>query len=211
MVAKETAPNSARDTRFARYVAFCAIWFVVVPLAGAFLLVRLLSISDPEAAGQGILAGLRAFGREQPVPVCIIAFTLIEMVLWGQRHALPGAALAGVAGRTDLPGPARRRYEDAGGLIDETERIFARRRRDVERALTVQERDDLGAALEKLRNAMRKDPFDLDDFDTAFAKAEQTVETYLATWRKSELREYAESIGIAVAVALLLRAFVVEA
>jgi signal peptidase I len=212
MVAKETAPASARDTRFARYAAFCAVWFVVVPLAGALLLVSLLSISDgSDATSQGILGGLRAFGREQPVPVCIIAFTLIEMVLWGQRHALPGAGLAGVAGRTDLPGPARRRYEDAGGLLDEAERIFARRRRDVERALTVQERDDLGASLDKLRDTMRKDPFDLDDFDSAFAKAEQMVETYLASWRKSELREYAESIGIAVAVALLLRAFVVEA
>jgi len=37
------------------------------------------------------------------------------------------------------------------------------------------------------------------------------VDLYLSSWRKSELREYAESIGIAVAVALLLRAFVVEA
>src|SRR4051812_41383718 len=157
MVAKETAPASARDTRFARYVAFCAVWFVAVPLAGAFLLVTLLSMSDAtEAAAQGVLGGLRAFGREQPVPVCIIAFTLIEMVLWGQRHALPGAGLAGVAGRTDLPGPARRRYEDAGGLLDEAERIFARKHRDVERALSAQERDELGNALEKLRDTMRK-------------------------------------------------------
>jgi signal peptidase I len=212
MVAKETAPASARDTRFARYAAFCAIWFVVVPLAGALLLVRFLSAGAESAdAAQGILAGLRAFGREQPVPVCIIAFTLIEMVLWGQRHALPGAGLAGVAGRTDLPGPARRRYEDAGGLVDEVERIFARKKRDVERALSAQERDELAAAVEKLRDTMRKDPFDLDDFDIAFAKTEQLVETHLSSWRKSELREYAESIGIAVAVALLLRAFVVEA
>ena len=64
MVAKETAPTSARDTRFARYVAFCAVWFVIVPLAGAFLLVRLLSIPTEEA-GKGILAGCAPW-REQP-------------------------------------------------------------------------------------------------------------------------------------------------
>ncbi|MET0593738.1 MAG: signal peptidase I [Polyangiaceae bacterium] len=185
----------------------------MVPLGGALLLVSFLSMGgDPgEAASQGVLGGLRAFGREQPVPVCIIAFTLIEMILWGQRHALPGAGLAGVAGRTDLPGPVRRRYEDAGGLIDEVERILDRRRKDVERALSAQEREDLRTAVDKLRDTMRKDPFDLDDFDLALGKAEQIVDTHLASWRKSELREYAESIGIAVAVALLLRAFVVEA
>ena len=37
------------------------------------------------------------------------------------------------------------------------------------------------------------------------------MDRHLGRWRKGELREYAESIGIAVGVALLLRAFVVEA
>ena len=37
------------------------------------------------------------------------------------------------------------------------------------------------------------------------------MDDHLSFARKSTLREYAESIGVAVAVALLLRAFVVEA
>ena len=40
---------------------------------------------------------------------------------------------------------------------------------------------------------------------------DEVMDDHLAFARKSTLREYAESIGVAVAVALLLRAFVVEA
>src|SRR5262245_44907875 len=58
---------------------------------------------------------------------------------------------------------------------------------------------------------MKKDPFDPETCNTTLAKAEHFVDLYLSSWRKSEPREYAESIGIAVAVALILRAFVVEA
>ena len=212
MLAKESTSSNVKDSRFARYAAFCTVWFVAVPLAGAGIIVWLLSMPDTsDPSGQGIIGMLRAFGREQPVPVCIIAFTLLEMALWGQRHALPGAGLAGVAGRSDLPGPVRRKFEDAGGLLDEAEHIMERRRRDIERALTPSERQELVGALDRLREAMKKEPFDLEEFNTSLGKAEHHVDIYLSSWRKSELREYAESIGIAVAVALLLRAFVVEA
>src|SRR5882724_11270119 len=143
MLAKDTPSTNVKDSRFIRYAAFCAVWFVVVPLGGAILVVWLLSIPDlSDPAGHGLVGALRAFGREQPVPVCIIAFTLFEMGLWGQRHALPGAGLAGVAGRADLPGAMRRKFEDAAGLLDEAERILDRRAREIERALTAQEREE---------------------------------------------------------------------
>ena len=58
---------------------------------------------------------------------------------------------------------------------------------------------------------MTSDKFDQEDFDSAYAKADRAVGEHLSRWRKGEMREYAESIGIAVAVALILRAFVVEA
>jgi len=201
-----------KDSRLFRYVAFCTVWFVAVPLAGAFLVVWLLSI--PEASGgaaPGFLSALRAFGREQPVPVCIIAFTILEMALWGQRHALPGATFAGVAGRSDLPSGTRRKFEEAAGLLDEADRILGRKRTDIERALTPKERDDLNGALDNLRAEMKREPFASSEFEDAHAKAAHHVDVFLAGWRKSELREYAESIGIAVTVALLLRAFAVEA
>jgi signal peptidase I len=58
---------------------------------------------------------------------------------------------------------------------------------------------------------MWADTFDTKAFDAAYVKADRAVFEHLGRWRKGEMREYAESIGIAVAVALLLRAFVVEA
>jgi signal peptidase I len=199
-----------KDSRFARYAAFCALWFVATPLAAAVLLVWFLSL--PEGAGStGILGFLRSFGRDQPVPAGIVAFTLFEMLLWSQRHVLPGAGVAGVAGRGDLPASLRRKYEAAGALLDEAERIIGRKKRDFERAFSIAERDAVRGSLDRLREKMAQEPFDRDGFADALGKAEANVDLYLSAWRKSEIREYAESIGIAVAVALLLRAFVVEA
>ena len=52
---------------------------------------------------------------------------------------------------------------------------------------------------------------DLDRVRKAIAALDHLMDEKLAFARKSTLREYSESIGIAVAIALLLRAFVVEA
>jgi signal peptidase I len=52
---------------------------------------------------------------------------------------------------------------------------------------------------------------DLDRVRKAIAELDDGMDEHLAFARKSTLREYAESIGVAVAIALLLRAFVVEA
>src|SRR5258705_12838599 len=103
------------------------------------------------------------------------------MVLGGERHSLPGAVLAGVAGRTDLPGPLRRKFEDAAGLLDEAERILERRHHDVERALAAKERDDLRGSLEDLRGSMKREPFDVETFNAALPKAEHFVDLYLSS------------------------------
>jgi signal peptidase I len=79
------------------------------------------------------------------------------------------------------------------------------------RELTTSERDQVEQALTALDRSMTSEAFVVDEFDAAHAKADRLVGEYLGRWRKGEMREYAESIGIAVAVALLLRAFVVEA
>jgi signal peptidase I len=52
---------------------------------------------------------------------------------------------------------------------------------------------------------------DVERLRKANATLDDAMDDHLAFARKSTLREYAESIGVAVAVALLLRAFVVEA
>jgi signal peptidase I len=54
-------------------------------------------------------------------------------------------------------------------------------------------------------------PFDEESFVDALVRADGEVDVRLGRWRKSEIREYLESILIAVAVALALRHFVVEA
>jgi signal peptidase I len=124
---------------------------------------------------------------------------------------LPLAAALGVGGRRDIPASARGRYDDAAALLEEARRILRTRRREVERELTAGERDQVTQALGALDRSMTGESFNQDEFDAAHARADRAVGEHLARWRKSEMREYAESIGIAVAVALILRAFVVEA
>src|SRR5215471_13055071 len=52
---------------------------------------------------------------------------------------------------------------------------------------------------------------DLERLRKAIAALDDAMDEHLSFARKSTLREYSESIGVAVAIALLLRAFVVEA
>jgi signal peptidase I len=52
---------------------------------------------------------------------------------------------------------------------------------------------------------------DLDALREALSALDEKMEKHLAFARKSTVREYAESIGVAVAIAFFLRAFVVEA
>ena len=52
---------------------------------------------------------------------------------------------------------------------------------------------------------------DVDRMRKANITLDEVLDDHLSFARKSTLREYAESIGVAIAVALLLRAFVVEA
>jgi signal peptidase I len=54
-------------------------------------------------------------------------------------------------------------------------------------------------------------PAELDQARKAIATLDDSMDEHLTFARKSTMREYSESIGVAVAIALLLRAFVVEA
>jgi signal peptidase I len=186
---------------------FYFFWVFAVPFALAIGNVWLLT-PPPGTVGA---AGLRVFVAEQQIPAGIVLFTLFAMIVWRFRHELPLAAAIGVGGRRDVPASVRGRFEDAAALVDEARRILRAHRREVERELTASERDQLAQALGGLERAMIGDRFDAPEFDAAHARADRLVGEHLARWRKGEMREYAESIGIAVAVALILRAFVVEA
>jgi signal peptidase I len=69
--------------------------------------------------------------------------------------------------------------------------------------------EDLSARANAVEEALQGD--DLERVRTAIAALDDAMDEHLSFARKSTLREYSESIGVAVAIALLLRAFVVEA
>lgn len=186
---------------------FYVVWILAVPLALAVGAVWLLTPPHKSGGAQP----LRDFVGEQQIPVGIVLFTVFAMILWRFRHDLPLATALGVGGRRDIPAKARARFEDAAALLEEAHRILRTRKRDVERELTAGERGQVTQALAALERSMSSDRFDLTEFDAAHSRADKVVGEHLGRWRKGEMREYAESILIAVAVALILRAFVVEA
>ncbi|WP_437974602.1 signal peptidase I [Sorangium sp. So ce295] len=200
-------PPGGRDGRAPLRFLFHLVWICIVPFALAVLNVWLLT---PPAQG-GSSQPLRVFVGEQQIPAGIVLFTIFAMILWRFRHELPFASAIGVGGRRDIPPKARARFEDAAALLEEAHRILRGRKRDVERELTSGEREQVTQAIAALERAMSAETFDADEFDAAHSRADRAVGEHLGRWRKGEMREYAESIGIAVAVALLLRAFVVEA
>jgi signal peptidase I len=103
-------------------------------------------------------------------------------------------------------GRAKRRLGgEARHLIREAQRILKRKNFRIPQAVA----DQVRAAVTELETALNGD--DLDRTRNALSDLDHALEDKLAFARKSTIREYSESIGIAVAIALLLRAFVVEA
>lgn len=186
---------------------FYVVWLFAVPSALAIGMVRLL---EPEPFDME--AGpIRTFVGEQQVPAVIMFFTIFAMVLWRLRYALPFSASLGLLGRSDVPSKLRPKFDDAQQLLLEARRITLQRKSELKRHLKPSQRDALEGALGKLERAIDAEKIDEDEFLSAHAKATHLVDQHLGRWRKGELREYGESIGVAVAVALILRFFVIEA
>jgi signal peptidase I len=184
-------------------------WFFAAPLVLAILAVKVLK-APPDLVPAGLLDSARAFVRDQEVPSGIVLFTIFEWALWSMRHALPFADRLSVAGRLGLPRDVRDDYESAAHLVDESARILDANRKSVERDVAKSARDELESALADLRAAMRQEPFVVETFHAAHDRAIRRSRV-LDPWKKSEIREYVESIGVAVLAAILLRAVVVEA
>jgi len=198
--------TTALSPKVYRFVVW-PIWFVVVPLVLAHFTVVLLSPGssfEPVTLLDRVLWAI----DDQPIPATIGFFTLFEMVIYHYRHLLP---FAGSDGRGDVPKEARRELERAAQLLDEAERIMRRERQGFERNVPAAAREELIDQLEGLRRAIAQSPFDAQTFDAAHERAARLVHKHLGRWQKGELREYVESIAVAIGVALLLRAFVVEA
>jgi len=100
---------------------------------------------------------------------------------------------------------ARRANLEARHLLKEARRILRKRGPQIPGAVTA----TVNAAIKGVTDAMEAG--DVERLRKANLTLDETMDDHLSFARKSTLREYAESIGVAIAVALLLRAFVVEA
>ncbi len=198
-----------KRSRLLRLV-YWLVWFVIVPVALACLVVW--ALTPPGAAeAPGVLGWAEALVRAQRVPVGIVLFTAFEIALWAAHHQLPLAGHAYPPLRSDLPPRLRPEFERGSALIDEAEMILSKHEKAVVRDLTAKERERLRADLDALRQSMEKVPLDEDDFMECLARADGEIDIRLGRWRKSEVREYVEAILMAVAVAFALRTFVIEA
>ncbi len=187
--------------------AFFSVWFALIPAAMAVATVWLLMPSDADPA----ISGLRGLVKDQPVPALIVFFTVFEMLLYAIRDRLPLSTIAGYAGPPGLSKAERAEYEQARSLLEDARRILARRRRKIAREVPASARRELEQALADLNQSMQTQPLAVETFRAEYERASALVHRHLSRWQKSEIREYTESILVAVAVALLLRAFVVEA
>jgi signal peptidase I len=100
---------------------------------------------------------------------------------------------------------ARRAQVEARRLLKEARRILKKRGPQIPGAVTATVR----AAIQGADDAIASG--DVERMNKANVTLDEAMDDHLSFARKSTLREYAESIGVAIAVALLLRAFVVEA
>jgi signal peptidase I len=90
-------------------------------------------------------------------------------------------------------------------LVKESQRILKKKSYRIPAGVAAQVQADIAA----VEQALGGD--DLEQLRKTIATLDDAMDAHLAFARKSTVREYSESIGVAVAVALLLRAFVVEA
>jgi signal peptidase I len=198
--------TTVQSPKLYRFVVW-PIWFVLVPLILAHFTVRLLS-PGPGFEPVTLLDRLLWAIDDQPIPATIGFFTLYEMLVYHYRHLLP---FAGPDQRKDVPREARREIERASQLLDDADRVLRRHRHAFEKSVPASAREDLMDSLEALRRSITHAPFDAPAFTESHERAARLVQKHLGRWQKGELREYVESIAVAIGVALLLRAFVIEA
>ncbi len=197
------------NKKFSRW-AFVLVWFILLPLGLTAVTISVLS-ADPYSLPRGVLGAISAFVTEQKVPSLIIFFTFYEAIIYSFRYTLPFGDRVGIAGRPGLPKQSRRDFEQAGHLVEEVRATLEKHRAEIEEEVSLEHREAVDAAMNRLTQAMDADTFDVEEFQASLDHAAETVEKRLAPWKRGEVREYTESIIIAVGVALLLRAFVVEA
>jgi signal peptidase I len=99
----------------------------------------------------------------------------------------------------------KRAKAEAKQLTAEARRILKKKRYRIPESVAA----TVSAAVDEVMSARKEGDF--DRLRQAISDLDRIMDEHLAFARKSTARQYAESIGLALGVALLLRAFVVEA
>ena len=102
-------------------------------------------------------------------------------------------------------GASKRARGEGQHLVKEARHILKKKSYRIPKEVVAQ----ISGAADGVDAALRSDDFEA--LRQSITVLDEQMDQHLAFARKSTLREYSESIGVAVAVALLLRAFVVEA
>lgn len=171
------------DLKFITYRFWYFVWFIAIPALAA-------------ALSALVLRRLEYFDGPWHV---LLAFALFAILAYTFRDRLPWWS------SPEEKISVRRLRKEGKHLAKETNKLLRRHSKKLSpdvRKLIAQHRTTLLEALEES---------DAEAIKRALRKLDTQVERHLAFARKSTAREYAESIGVAVLVALLLRAFVVEA
>ncbi|MFO0680072.1 MAG: signal peptidase I [Polyangiaceae bacterium] len=206
---RRTAAHGPSGSRILRTI-YWGTFFVFAPIALASLLVWALSPPSGVEHG-GVLGTIEGVVRDQPVPVAILSFMVFGLAMWRARYHLPLASHAHPPLRSDVPERLRTPFDRARNLLDEADQIQEARADAIKIELSEATKKQLRDALVSLRSEMERVPFVEEHFVDAFVRADGEVSNHLGRWRKSEAREYVESIVIAVLLALGLRSFVFEA
>ena len=94
---------------------------------------------------------------------------------------------------------------EARHLVGEARRILKRKRATLPDAVVL----DVEAAVADVEAALEGGQG--DEIRRALGRLDEKMDEHLSFARKSTIREYAESIGVAIAIALFLRTFIIEA
>ncbi|MBN1864375.1 MAG: signal peptidase I [Victivallales bacterium] len=166
------------------------VWFVALPGVIAWQAVE-------------IFVRVRLFGffEEFEFWHVLLLYALLAFLMYSIRDKLPFWKVKD----KDHPFRTRRRLRDAKRLLQSVEKILAKNGK----AVSKKGRAELEVAMSSLKKAIASG--ENDRLVEAMTGLGEKVDRHLAFAKKSASREYIESIGIAVLVAVLLRLFVVEA
>ena len=177
-------------SKYLRSLFWYIVWFIAIPAVAAWQLVE-------------IFVRIRLFGMFEEFEFwhVLLLFALLAFATYSLRDKLPFWQLSDA----DHPFRNKRRRKEAARLLASVKKTVEKSAKKISK----KGKTELEAAMLGLENALKKGAD--GEIAAAATKLAETAEKYPAFAKKSGSREYFESIGVAVLVAVVLRLFVVEA